>query len=526
MLRKFLQILKGNTQTPDFEGSYLDFLLDQAHDEATAALRACPEHDPLLTLAIEVLRGTNLELTAQLSGEPLVDAHSPVLKPAALDEPEEDAALKPEEPAGALEDEGDQEEEALEGEPEDNEAEDRAEDAQESAPTEAQGEERSNELAEGDEALAKDMRQRERKLLQAARVFMGLLIENDRLPLEMQLTPPELMLSRDLLLGYFIHDEQIESRAQELLELVEQKFNAAAFSQARILLRLFQSDRATRVNNDRNLFYEEMILRMGVRRRHKIRPAMVESFQAQVRAAKEQASAQDELVALSAELGSAASWLDESLHITLHLFTREGAQVKRWRAFAQQSSRLHADDFMLRFIPPKRWRPVAAEVDAQKLDEHGRPAERLLAHISAATVKKYIVRQFKTAYFVLRAVGDTGLEPFLEVFFEWTERKFDLNAVQLMPLAYRRTMSDAYLVDQIFEQLFELHFKPRAAEYLAEFDDAAILAAAAEALEELMAYDYNQIAPGDYDLGGFIFDRLFEIEYHEPEFGFRLHRLA
>lgn len=345
------------------------------------------------------------------------------------------------------------------------------------------------------------------EVLQAGRIFLGLLIENDRLPVDMQLSVAETMLARDLLLGYFVHDDHFEDNAKELLALVEQKFNEGAFSQARILLQLFQTDRPTRINNDRNLFYEDMILRLGIRRRHLINQTVLAELQEHV-----QVDDFDE------RLHGTMRWLDETLHVKFHLFTREPEAVDKWRELAAKSRRQNADDIFLRYIPPKRWR--------RAYKSSLTPTERVVGHISAATVKQYVLRQIKACYFVLRAVGDTGLEPYLDVFFDWTNEKFDLNSVRMMPLLYRQTMSDTQLIDKIFEEMFRRFFKRKTADYLASFDDEAILEAANDTLDALGGLDFNRIPPGNYDLGGLILDRLFGIEYHEPEFAFKLHRLT
>jgi hypothetical protein len=344
-------------------------------------------------------------------------------------------------------------------------------------------------------------------VLQAGRIFLGLLIENDRLPIGMQLSISETMLARDLLLGYFAHDEQFDDKVKELLSLVEQKFNDGAFSQARILLQLFQRDRPNQINNDRNLFYEDMILRLGIRRRHLINNTLLADL-------KEKSSAAD----LDVSLTGSTDWLEENLHIKLHLFTRVPEDTAYWRKFAAQSRRSGAENVFLRYIPPKRWRPLA---NASRL-----PSERVLAHVSPATVKRYIVRQIKTCYFVLRAVGDTGLEPFIDDFFTWSESKFGFNSVRMMPLVYRQTMSETQLIDKIFEGAFRRFFQKDAAKFVSEFDDETILEATRATLDDLVSLDFNRIPPGDYDLGGFIFDRLLDLEYHEPEFAFKIHRLS
>lgn len=525
MLKKFLQILKGNAPVQDFEGSYLDYLLAKTRPSARARMDACPEHDPLLVVITEILRQLAPEAWAELDKRPLTDSQSPPLISETL------SGDGPIPPLFAVKDGG----EALKETPRDASPE-----ADEDAPSDASKKAPSSSPAEVMDSCdsgnlpAADMSVDDLEItaepvgkadlsdpniLRAGRIFLGLLIENDRLPTEMQLTAAEIMLSRDLLLGYFVKNEQFESHAQELLGLVEQKFNEASFSQARILLRLFQTDRATRINNDRNLYYEEMILRMGVRRRNKIRSAQMSEYNdliAHAWASSEENPAPN--AQLDAQLLAATTWLHETLHITCHVFTRDPAELASWREFAGVSKRDGAEDIFLRYLPPRRWRPILAGEQS--------PTELLQAHVSASTVKQFMLRQLKSAYFVLRAVGDTGLEAFLDSFFSWTEERFDLNFVQLMPRMYRETMGDKKLIDQVFDLFFNRYLKKEAARALASFDEDAILKATQEVVEALCDLDYNKIPAGHYDFGGLVLDRLFAVEYPEPEFAFKLHRLT
>ena len=536
MLKKFLQILKGSAPAQDFDGSYLDYLLAKARPGARARMQACPQHDPLLIVVTELLRQLAPDAWAEPKDAPLSDAQSP---PLISDTLTGDGADRP--MLAVKEDEAPSDETLDEvpgkeigeksGEKSGEGAPQLAAETHETAPAALiaptdsgdSGQLPAADISVDDLEIAAEppegVHLSDPSILRAGRIFLGLLIENDRLPIPMQLTAAEILLSRDLLLGYFVKNEHFESHAQELLGLVEQKFNEAAFSQARILLRLFQTDRATRINNDRNLYYEEMILRMGVRRRNKIRASQLDELSeviADAWAGSE--GAQEPHAQLDAQLRAASAWLDTHLHITCHLFTRDAAEMTAWREYAALSRRDGAEAIFLRYLPPRRWRPISTGAES--------PSQLLLAHISASTVKQFMIRQVKSAYFILRAVGDTGLEPFLDSFFDWTERRFDLDFVRLMPRVYRETMGDKKLVEQVFELIFNRYLKKDAAQNLAKFDDKAILKAAQEVTEALSSYDYNKIPAGHYDFGGLILDRLFEVEYPDPEFAFKLHRLT
>ncbi|MGM0556850.1 MAG: hypothetical protein ACQEVA_10775 [Myxococcota bacterium] len=346
------------------------------------------------------------------------------------------------------------------------------------------------------------------EVLQTGRVFLGMLIENDRMPVEMQMSVAETMLARDLLLGYFLGSPEFEGKARELLTIVEEKFSDGAFSQARILLQLFQTDRKTQVNNARNLFYEDMILRMGIRRRNRVRGTMSEEFEANLGSCE---TLNDRLVATT-------EFFREQLHVKFHLFARDSEGVEVWNELAERSRRRNASEQLLRYLPPKRWRPMNSFPNS--------PSEVVHAHISQATIRKYVLRQIKACYFVLRAVGDTGLEPYLDVFFNWSEAQFGVNGVQLMPMIYRRTMSDAQLVEQIFEGVYDTFYADAALDFLRGLKPDRVEKAVESVIQELTQVDYDELAPGHYDFGGLIFDKLLNIEYPDDEFGFKLHRLT
>lgn len=528
MLKKFLQILKGSAPAQDFDGSYLDYLLAKARPRALARMQACPQHDPLLIVVTELLRQLAPDAWAEPGDAPLSDAQSPPLISDTLTGNGAAGPLLAVSQAEATADETLDEARGPQPDNADAQASDESSEVDPAALVAPTSSGDSGQLPAADISVdgleiaaepADAVQLSDPNILRAGRIFLGLLIENDRLPIPMQLTPAEILLSRDLLLGYFVKNEHFESHAQELLGLVEQKFNEASFSQARILLRLFQTDRATRINNDRNLYYEEMILRMGVRRRNKIRAAQLDELGERIADAWAGSEGAPEPHAqLNAQLRAATAWLDSQLHITCHLFTREAAEMSAWREYAARSQRDGAEAVFLRYLPPRRWRPISSGAAS--------PSELLLAHISASTVKQFMIRQVKSAYFILRAVGDTGLEPFLDRFFDWTEQQFDLDFVRLMPQIYRETMGDKKLVDQVFEAIFNRYLKKDAAQKLAKLDEDAILQAAAQVTEALGSYDYNKIPAGHYDFGGLILDRLFGVEYPEPEFAFKLHRLT
>ena len=472
----------------------------------------------------------------EIDDDPITQEHEDDAPDAAGDELAEDDAIEEIDEDDA-DDADDADEDDAQGEDEDEDAEDEADD--EAAEDDAEADEdddaeafddalivEESELIEDDEPEPAPLRPVDeevpaqggdglprvdkREVLQAGRVFLGMLIENDRLPRDIQLGPEETLLARDLLVGYFAGHQNFEGRAQKLLRVVEQKFSERQFSQARILLQLFQTDRETRTRNDRNIFYEDMIQRLGIRRRAAVSPEVQGRYK----------PLQDKLnPAEDASLLEWMGWLEQHLMINFYLFMIHHEQVVTWRQISKKSTVHGASEYLLRYIPPRRWRRIA-ESSREAV------APLLREHITTDMLSLYIINQMRTCYFVLRAVGDTGLEGYLDTFFNWTEQTFEINSTRFLPALYRRSMGDADSMTAIFQDIYNRYFRRRAEAFLEEVSDEEIQAAFQDAITHIAACNLNEIPPGHYDLGGFVFDQLFGLTYPSSEFAFKVHRLS
>ena len=588
MLKKFLKLFKHDEEPsdPELEGSYLDYLLSYVEQGVEQELQLCDEHDPLLLVITQTLRVAMPGVWSDVITRPLRDPvvpprRSPPPPPSgppppstleAMSSPDERLVETSEFEASELQGDDDPESaeteavEALQQGEEEvgggdaQEVEEEVEDAtieverdfnEEAATGQDEGErlDEDSELIEeitADRMVAYDAtgefhplkgerrdafkedgdelpRLDHRAVLQAGRVFLGMLIENDRLPIELQLGLAELMLSRDLLLGQHLGAADLEQKAQQLLRIVERKFSEGQFSQARILLQLFQTDRATRVRNDRNIFYEDMIQRLGIRRRHPVDKALLQTY--------------EDLKLGDEPLRELATWLDHHIFIKLHLFCRRAEEVERWTRLADRFSYEGGGEMLLRYLPPKRWRPFfrpeegsaegAAAPLALSLAHDDASLEELIArHVHIDTLSSYVIGHMRTCYFVLRAVGDTGLERYLDTFFEWAESELGLNATVFLPELYRRSMGETDLMRSIFNDLYGRYMKEPSERWLATLTPERVEQATERAVEALRGYNLNDVPPGNYDLGGFIYDELFGMSYPSPEFAFKLHRLT
>ena len=513
MLKRFLKFLhKGASDQPIHEEgakdevrSYLDRILDEIFPQVLVELDRCPAHDPLQLAIVEILRTSMPGVWSDRLRRPLTD-------PSLQAEPASPPTVAPPPPPGAEPSEDDVEilDEELVDDEEVVRLGEAGADADNTNELELSRDLVDEEQLEEDEAPDDDRpRVDDEEVLQAGRVYLAMLIENDRLPLDLQLSAQEADMARELLLGYFAGAGDFEARAKTLLEKIEQKFGKGYFSQARILLQLFQTDRTTRVNNDRNIFYEDMILRLGIRRKHPLAATLHEETE-------------QRLQACVAELGVCEehlAWMSEHLFIKFHLFSRDPDEVARWREATSLSTRPGATEHLLRYLPPRRWRPTGRFGDLGL-------AEVLRDHVSRETARRYVTNQIKTCYFVLRAVGDTGLEGYLDTFFDWSEERFGVNGTTALPRIYRRVMSEDEPVQTIFSDVYDEHYRRRVDALVEKLTTEDLDQALVAALEALMNSNFDDVAPGNYDLGGLIFDRLFGIDYPTPEFAFKLHRLT
>jgi hypothetical protein len=541
MLKRLLKFFKGGEEppAPEHGGSYLDFLLEQARPGVQAELAACPEHDPLLLVIVQLLYISMRGTWSPRVQRPLRDSFSPppaapLVQDTQIDDSEAelvDESEFVEETAGEVSEDtspraalkADEVDGTQEIEPEVLANTDRKAPASAAAAPppppggfKRAGAETTQEGLEACSSMAEDSadalpRADRKEVLQAGRVFLGMLIENDRLPPDLHLGLEETALARDLLVGYFVGASQYEVKAQKLLRIVEQKFGEGLFSQARILLQLFQTDRETRMRNDRNIFYEDMIQRLGIRRRHTVSAELAERYKLLLAEIHDEPGEEEILLLVR--------WLSQHLFIKLHLFVRPRAAVETWRQVTAASTLQGVSEHFLRYLPPRRWRPPL------DLTERGL-AQQVRDHLSPETLSIYVVNHIRACYFVLRAVGDTGLEGYLDTFFDWTRAALGYDATALCPELYRRSMSDSDAMTTIFQDVYDRHMRVRAEERLRKVDDAAIRAALRGVVQHLRACDINELPPGNYDFGALVFDQLMGVKYPCAEFAFKVHRLT
>jgi hypothetical protein len=342
---------------------------------------------------------------------------------------------------------------------------------------------------------------------QAARAFFSVLVDNDQLPASEQLDEQEIDLLKRLLSDYFSGSDQVRSRANEVLALIERKFSEGAFTQARILLQIFETDNETRLNNERNLFYEDMILRLGLRRRHPISDADA------IRKSLQRSLSLD-----PDAFRSTCDLLNAEAYIHPCFLLRDPDQLTAWTQLASISQASDACDRLLTYIPPKRWR-------SPSLLPQLHPSSLALTHLHDGAVKKYILSLTRLCYFFLLASGDTDFETFLFTYLSWCHDRWGVDARRLLPQLHRRSVLEERSIQESLDALFDEFFSPSASA-LAPFTTQDISQAWIALSSRLSSLDLSSIPPGHYDLGGLLLDHLLGFQHPDPSFTFRIHRLT
>jgi len=346
--------------------------------------------------------------------------------------------------------------------------------------------------------------------MQASRAYFSVLVENDQLPVGEQLDENELNLLKSLLTEYFARNEQVRERANEVLALIERKFNQGAFTQAKILLQIFETDRETRLNNERNLFYEDMILRLGLRRRHNV----PEREQNALRNLLADLELSDEDT-----LRAALNWLGREYYIELCFSLRNPDDIQTWDTIAKTSANQTTAQRLLTYVPPRRWRSPASLPQFSVFHL----TEQLL--LEAAT-RKHIQSLTRVCYFLLLASGDTGFEDFLYAYLEWCRDQWGVDAKRVLPQLHRRSVLEENGLQETLDQLFDEFFAEAVSQRLPSISRDHLHDGWERFIRYLSTIDINEVPPGHYDLGGLLMDQIASFKQPTPLFAFKVYRLT
>lgn len=333
------------------------------------------------------------------------------------------------------------------------------------------------------------------------RTYAGLLVENDRLPPALQIGGADLVRPRRLLSAFFGGSKSVQREAQEVLRFIEDRFGSGRFGQARLLLQLFDTDPATQRNNERNLFYEEMILRFMSNRAGRLSTGDVAYGQA---VAESMTSRGEGLTRL-------ATWLQRHAGIRLHVLVPHLPDVVVPPG--------PTDTAAARAVPGLAWRSVAGI-------ERGTLGSCVDRQIERQGLRTYVTEMARTGYFIAHAPGETGFEELLFRFVEWATEHFEGPATRVLPDVHRMsTIEDVHLV-QALDAAYTAYLSTSASFGSGHFSPEAVHAALGRVHARFESFDPATLPEGDYDLGGLVFDELARFPSDSLVESFRVHRLT
>ncbi|MBN1946285.1 MAG: hypothetical protein JW797_11465 [Bradymonadales bacterium] len=341
------------------------------------------------------------------------------------------------------------------------------------------------------------------------KTYLTLLCDNDILPPSCQLTREEVGLTWRLLKSFTRSDEATPKHFDSVLGLLEEKFQSGKYSQANLLLRLFETTEARRRNNERTLFYEQMITRFGAHRTEPLPKSLHKRFRQKL------ANLHEPAVLILA----AAEWLHANVNVNLDIPLRDTEEYLAWQEVLKLSTQSTDHHETLDILAPARLRDVTEIADT---DLPG----RLQKLVNTDTLHQYVAQLLRCCYFVVLVTGKTGFEPFIKSFLHWVEHNLDYPGTRLLPELHRRTTVGDEGLELAITDIVKTHLGKPIEALRQRLDYSCIDAAIAALAQELEKLPLNMLAPGEYDLFGLVLDRATRIEIEDPSILLRIHRIC
>lgn len=336
----------------------------------------------------------------------------------------------------------------------------------------------------------------------ASRAYLSILIDNEHLPAQSQLNESELQTLRELLFSYFSGADNTNEKGAQVLSLIERKFANGNFSQAKILLQIFETNTETRQNNERNLYYEEMIMRL-----ENGAPKASPLPQAVVKAALE-ANADD------ADVLRAFTELEQSGNIKFCLYLRDPKEIEMWQN-GLKTLKEDARQYLLDYIPIIRWRKLGG-LSGTLMSQFG-------AHMTFEMLRRHVQQKLRMCYFILLANGNTGYEWFIFAFAKWSKKFFDVDVQEVFPMLHRSGILDGMCLQEVLDVTIDRFYGKKMNEIA--IPPEALEKAYRSAIQFIFSSDVSQIAAGNYNFGDFLLDEILPFEYESPMFAFQLHAM-
>jgi hypothetical protein len=340
-----------------------------------------------------------------------------------------------------------------------------------------------------------------------AHAWIALLADINRLAPGLQLSAVELAAPRRLLAGYFLKVGDFQAAVQELLASVDERFNGGHFAQAAALLQMFDTDPATRRNNERNLFYETMLTAfMGKRVKRAIKREQW--------AAAMKALPTDPMEALK----TLVQLFEDVAGIKFHSLQQIDTATEPWNKVAASLDHNQSRDLTQRIGAPAM-RPLSSTQSGAEIQA------RAASHLDHATLADYLERITLSAYFHTLATGRTGYEPFILAYHAWLSTRFSVIATRVLPTIHRDSLDESTLLSHVVGTQVDLLLEnPLEALVVPSASGAAD--AVAEVVRGLRNLDPHEVPEGLYNLGGLLMDEALEFNSVPFVQRVRMHRLV
>jgi hypothetical protein len=145
---------------------------------------------------------------------------------------------------------------------------------------------------------------------------------------------------------------------------------------------------------------------------------------------------------------------------------------------------------------------------------------------NSETIREYMRSMTRACYFILLAVGDTGLEDFIDIYFGWLEASYGINGTEFIDRLHRESTLGANTLKETLDSIFDDFFATSMTGMPGNFEITAIEAAIYAFIKDMKESDLSEVAPGFFDFSGFLFDQLLGVTNTKTEFPFRIHRIV
>lgn len=320
-----------------------------------------------------------------------------------------------------------------------------------------------------------------------AHAWVALLADFHRLAPALQPSASELAAPRRLLAAYFLKVGDFTAAVDGLLSTVDERFNGGQFSQAAALLQMFDTDPATRHNNERNLFYEMMLTAyMGKRAKGSLRrDAWADAMSGLP------ASPADALAALVRHFHDAAG-------VSFHALHRPDLTTEPWSRVGSALSSSQQRDFEKQLAIPTM-RPLYTLKSGEEV------AARVSDHLRLASVSDYVERVTLSAYFHTLATGRTGFEHFILNYHSWLDSHFSVVSTRVLPAVHRASLDESSLLSSAARTQVNMLLAHKSAE-LREPSPDMTEDITPRIVAGLRGLDPLELPEGVYNLGGLLMD--------------------